>query len=96
MHDLKAIFDPDHGYAAPSKGIGPVAITSEHLARAALGPDDLPGDLRVEFEERAAIMEYEGGLPRERAEAEALAHILAAVAREGVPLRSGRKITESP
>ena len=34
--------------------------------------DDLPGDWRVWFEERAAIMEYHGGLPREHAEAEAL------------------------
>ena len=34
--------------------------------------DDLPGDWRVVFEERAAIMEYHGGLPREHAEAEAL------------------------
>jgi hypothetical protein len=41
--------------------------------KADLGPDDLPGDWRVEFEERAAIMEFDGGLPRERAEALALA-----------------------
>ena len=38
-----------------------------------VGVEDLPGDWRVWFEERAAIMEYDGGLPRERAEAEALA-----------------------
>ena len=37
-----------------------------------IGIDDLPGDWRVWFEERAAIMEYHGGLPREHAEAEAL------------------------
>ena len=41
-----------------------------------IGPDDLPGDLRIAFEERAAIMEYDGGLPRERAEALALAEVL--------------------
>ena len=41
-----------------------------------LGPNDLPGDWRVEWEERAAIMEYDGGLPRERAEAFALDDIL--------------------
>lgn len=41
-----------------------------------LGPDDLPGDLRIEFEERAALMEYEGGLSRERAEALALAEVV--------------------
>lgn len=38
-----------------------------------IGLDDLPGDLRVEFEERAAIMEYDGHVPREHAEALALA-----------------------
>ena len=37
-----------------------------------IGVDDLPGDWRVWFEERAAIREYHGGLPREHAEAEAL------------------------
>jgi hypothetical protein len=39
-------------------------------------PDDLPGDWRVQWEERAAILEYDGGLPRERAEATALAEII--------------------
>ncbi len=34
--------------------------------------DDLPGDWRCVFEERAAIMEYHGELPRELAEARAL------------------------
>ena len=37
-----------------------------------LDPDDLPGDWRCVFEERAAIMEYHGELPRELAEAKAL------------------------
>ena len=40
-----------------------------------LCPDDLPGDWRVWFEERAAIMEYHGGLPKERAEAEAMREV---------------------
>ena len=35
--------------------------------------EDLPGDWRCVFEERAAIMEYHGDLPRELAEAKALA-----------------------
>ncbi len=34
--------------------------------------EDLPGDWRCVFEERAAIMEYHGELPRELAEAKAL------------------------
>ena len=38
--------------------------------------EDLDMDWRVEWEERAAIMEHDGGLPRERAEALALAEIV--------------------
>ncbi len=34
--------------------------------------DDLPGDWRCVFEERAAVMEYHGELPKELAEAKAL------------------------
>jgi len=37
-----------------------------------LDRDDLPADWWYEFEERAAIMEYDGGLPKELAEAKAL------------------------
>lgn len=40
------------------------------------GPEQLPLDLHFEWEERAAIMEYDGGLPRERSEALALATVL--------------------
>jgi hypothetical protein len=43
--------------------------------------EDLDPDWRVEWEERAAIMEYEGGLPRERAEAAALAEIVGRIRR---------------
>lgn len=46
------------------------------LAGYAVGPWDLPADWRVEFEERAAIREYEGGQAREHAEAEAFREIL--------------------
>lgn len=35
-------------------------------------PADLPAEWRDVFEERASIMEYEGGLSREHAEAAAL------------------------
>jgi hypothetical protein len=38
--------------------------------------EDLDPALRIDWEERAAILEYEGGLPRERAEAVALTEIL--------------------
>jgi hypothetical protein len=52
-----------------------------------IGPENLPADWRVEWEERAAIMEYDGGLPRERAEAVALTDILRQLQRAGVPIR---------
>lgn len=39
-------------------------------------PDTLPSDWHQLWDERAAVMQYEGGLPRERAEALALAEIL--------------------
>jgi hypothetical protein len=42
-----------------------------------LTPDDLPAEWRDEYEERAAIREYDGGLPRELAEHYALIDILA-------------------
>lgn len=41
-----------------------------------VGPDDLPPDWRLFWEERAAIREYDGELPREHAEAAALADTL--------------------
>ncbi|NQU76401.1 MAG: hypothetical protein HQ546_08835 [Planctomycetes bacterium] len=46
------------------------------------GIEDLPGDWRVWFEERAAIIEYDGGLPRERAEASALAETITAMEKQ--------------
>ena len=51
---------------------GPGAAVTE-----VLGPDNLPGDWRIEFEERAAVREYDGGQAREHAEAEAFTEILA-------------------
>jgi hypothetical protein len=38
--------------------------------------DQLEPDLREDFEERAAIMEYDGNLPRDHAECLALLNIL--------------------
>jgi hypothetical protein len=68
MLDLNAIFNPDQTPTAPRARPVPVR-----------GPDirveDLDPEWRLEWEERAAIMEYDGGLPRERAEAGALANI---------------------
>ncbi|MCX5660406.1 MAG: hypothetical protein NTW19_11885 [Planctomycetota bacterium] len=58
--------------AEPNTTPEPATPTPMHLS---IGPDDLPGDWRCEWEERAAIMEYDAGLPRERAEARALGEI---------------------
>lgn len=44
---------------------------------------DLPADWHFLWDERAAIMEYDGGLPRERAEAMALADVLQRMRRAG-------------
>ncbi|MDI9431534.1 MAG: hypothetical protein QM570_07435 [Planctomycetota bacterium] len=38
-------------------------------------PADLPMDWRIDWEERAAILEYDGGLSREAAERQALDEI---------------------
>jgi hypothetical protein len=53
----------------------------------AMAPDDLPADWHLVWDERAAIMEYDGGLPREQAEARALAEVVRSMWRAGVPLR---------
>ena len=37
--------------------------------------DRLPIDWRIEYEERAAILEYDGGLTREKADSQALIEI---------------------
>ena len=37
--------------------------------------DQLPIDWRIEYEERAAILEYDGGLTREEADAQAFEEI---------------------
>ena len=55
------------------RGVGTPLLTPASLTSPAIGPNDLPGDWRCVFEERAAIMEHHGELPRELAEAKALA-----------------------
>jgi hypothetical protein len=56
----------------------------EELSASVVGPNDLPGDWRVEWEERAAVQEFDGGFPREWAEAFALRDVLAEMGRVGV------------
>ena len=54
------------------RGVGAALLTPPPLTDSGIGPDDLTGDWRCVFEERAAIMEYHGELPRALAEAKAL------------------------
>ena len=62
----------------PDRVTAPSATAPDRLpARQDITPGDLPADWRVEWEERAAIREYEGGQAREHAEAEALREITA-------------------
>jgi hypothetical protein len=61
MLDLKTIFDPDRLIPSQDPDVR---------------VEDLDPDWRVEWEERAAIREYDGGLPRERAEALALKDVI--------------------
>ena len=50
-----------------------------------VSPADLPPDWRIEWEERSAIREYDGGQAREHAEAEAFTEILARMRAAGIP-----------
>ncbi len=43
--------------------------------------DDLPMDWRIEYEERAAILEFDGGLSREEADRRAFSEILERIKR---------------
>jgi hypothetical protein len=52
------------------------AMAVRTISPADMTPDDLSAEWRVEFEERAAILEYDGGLVREHAEAVALGEIV--------------------
>ena len=54
---------------------------------------DLPVDWRLEFEERAAIREFDGGQPREYAEAEALGEIVERIKAMGESRRSPTEST---
>jgi hypothetical protein len=63
MLDLNAIFDPD-------RGVAELPIVPEFR------PDDLPPEWHLQWDERAAIMEADGGLSRGLAEALALRDVL--------------------
>jgi hypothetical protein len=80
MLDLKWIFDPDRAAPNPAVVLDAIPVVPDTT------PEDLPPDWHFLWDERAAIMEYDGKMPKEHAEAEALKDILARMQREGVEL----------
>ena len=52
------------------------ATTTADVGGVISSPGDLSIDWRIEFEERAAILEYDGSLSREEAEEQAFVEIL--------------------
>ena len=58
-------------------------------------PDTLSMDWRIEFEERAAILEFDGGLSREDADRRALEEILERMGRLNVQKRTKISKTSS-
>ncbi|MHC4346600.1 MAG: hypothetical protein ACYSUP_18180 [Planctomycetota bacterium] len=58
------------------------AVTAD-IGAVISSPGDLPVDWRIEFEERAAILEYDGGLSRKDADKQALQEILERLNRSG-------------
>jgi hypothetical protein len=79
MLDLDAIFNPDRVPVAPQ--IRPVPVDG-----LVIRVEDLEPEWRIDWEERAAILEYDGGHPRERAEALALSEVIRLMERAGVPV----------
>jgi hypothetical protein len=84
--DGKLIADAPAGALTPADRDSLASLRLEMLGllQGRLNPIDLPPDWRIAWEERAAIMEYEGGLPRERAEVLALTDVLNQMRRAGV------------
>jgi hypothetical protein len=76
MLDLDAIFNPEQ--IPPARRMKPVPAPEADIR-----VEDLDPDWRIQWEERAAIWEHDGRLPRERAEAVALADILELMRRAG-------------
>ena len=71
--DLDRVFDNDRPPTAVAYALAP-----------AVSPAALPADWFVAWDERAAIMEYDGGLHRERAEHLALLDVLEQMRQAGL------------
>jgi hypothetical protein len=60
----------------------PAAQQIESVDSAVVSPDELPAEWCLQYEERAAIIEYDGHMPREHAELVALKSVQSANAFE--------------
>jgi len=69
LRELRGLAPPEQLDRNPEPSAGPFRAEP-------LSPATLPPDWRIEWEERAAIREYDGGQAREHAEAEALHEII--------------------
>ncbi len=69
----------------------PTASPMSPVGRPGIGVDDLPGDWRIWFEERAAIKEHDGHLPRELAEAQALTETVEQMRKEKLQVGVDRR-----
>jgi hypothetical protein len=76
--DLDAIFDPDRRSRPSTESLLTQAEGCPACGRShsICSPSELPTEWYLEWDERAAIMEYDGNMSRERAEHEALLDIL--------------------
>lgn len=73
---------------AGRRAVGPLPVQPSEFTTLPSGrivPNDLPADWRLLFEERAGIMEYDGNMPRERAEHLALQETIQAMKRGDTP-----------
>ena len=64
-------------YRPATEGVQIPTVSATEVPTLRVTPEDLPAEWHFIWDERAAIMEFDGGLPREQAEAEALAATLA-------------------
>ncbi|MBA4063441.1 MAG: hypothetical protein C0501_06965 [Isosphaera sp.] len=89
--DLDAIFDPDRQARRPGRGCAPPAgcPACGHPHRIDT-PADLPSEWYLVWDERAAIMEFDGGATRERAEHFALLDVIGQMRRAGCSVTTNR------
>jgi hypothetical protein len=80
---LEGLFQQSSGGGVDER---PALAEGAALPVPCMTPDDLSPDWHFCWDERAAIMEYDGKMPRERAEALALLDVLDRMRQAGEPL----------